>query len=62
MATVRFATTCDKTGCTARSHEYSAFHSCDECMDDTCPAHQKPGSADDETMRCVCLSCAAEGN
>jgi len=58
--TVRFATTCDAPGCTARSAEYTAFPSCRECLEDICPAHAAPGSLDesvDGRPTVLCLAC-----
>lgn len=57
---VKFATTCDN--CAARSDEYTAWPSCRECAEYTCPACRVVGSeteADvDEPETCLCKACA----
>jgi hypothetical protein len=58
MAAVRFCSACDVCG--AASSEYSAFPTCIYCGDEVCIVHCAPGSADDETGRCVCIACEAE--
>lgn len=62
MSVVRFATLCDTCG--ARSAEYTSWPACDDCLADTCPACQEPGSyreTDGATAEsCRCRSCAAQ--
>ncbi len=67
---VKFATTCDyfdhslPSGsriCGKRSEEYTAWPTCRNCNDHTCPDHMKVGSkteADvDKPETCLCLDC-----
>lgn len=59
MATVRFATTCDKCiGSPARSTEYTRFPECRECISDVCPEHEMPKQRNDETNKTLCCDCA----
>ncbi len=57
---VRFATTCD--ACGARSEEYTAWPSCEDCQEDICPAcaHHLVRDADVDCSELVqCLRCHA---
>lgn len=61
MGMVRFATVCDATGCTARSEEYSAFPTCEDCGEFICLEHMVPWSAtEDERNECLCLKCQVD--
>ncbi len=54
---IRFATLCDK--CDKRSEEYTAFPTCEHCMDDVCPDCYVPNSfTNDERNQAVCNDCA----
>jgi hypothetical protein len=67
MSMVRFATVCDKPGCTARSEEYTAWPSCEDCGDETCAAHmaritvEADGAIDKpQPEMCLCLPCSID--
>jgi NMD protein affecting ribosome stability and mRNA decay len=59
MATVPFATLCDRCG--RRSEEYTSWPSCRDCLDDICPDCDVASErTEDEAHSTQCRGCAAE--